>query len=324
MPSSLAVRFGGSSAANAFAIASGANRDVVSLPRKTLPRSPGKPSRVPLTVAPSAVSSKSRSAARPESRFVSKRASSASAPRAPTSTVGGTARAQQCLQRGIRRELADDDVARELVAAAAASLRRVTRMPSSSALTSDTCTSLRLRSEKRTARPARTCRARSASIEAGGESCSCSNTAASSARLDGDAAAHASGSRSAWCRRAATPRECPPISVTSSSTASVSAARSKATRVGRRFELRAGAPLPASTRDAGLDVGGGHGAVRRGRDDGAGREGGREARRLVGEVERGIERDGLAAADAARRQRQTGHAVAQLGRCSRANRRCRR
>ena len=83
-------------------------------------------------------------------------------------------------------------------------------------------------------------------------------------------------------------------------------------RVGRQRELAHGCAAAGVDGRRALDVRGRHGAVRGGRDDSARRERSLEPRRLVGEVERGVEVDGLAAADAARRQRQARHAVAQL------------
>ena len=87
-------------------------------PRKTLPRSPGSAFERAADRCAERASARSRAAPRgPMSRLVSKRASSASVPSAPTSTVGGTAPRSSACTRGVRRELADDDVARELVAA---------------------------------------------------------------------------------------------------------------------------------------------------------------------------------------------------------------
>ena len=81
---------------------------------------------------------------------------------------------------------------------------------------------------------------------------------------------------------------------------------------GCRFELARRCAAAGVDGDARLDVGGRHGPARVDRDDGARGQGGRAPRDLVGEAQRRVELDGLAAADSARRQRQTGHAVAQL------------
>ena len=149
------------------------------------------------------------------------------------------------------------------------------------------------------------------SIAVGGEICSCSN------RIEIAAGSTVTLPPTVGLATSEVPDNChaariPAISVTSSSTASVSAVRSKAMRAAVASSSRAGAPPPASTvmlvstsvavtDPLGVD-----------RDDGARGQGGRAPRDLIGEAQRRVELDGLAAADSARRQRQTGHAVTQL------------
>ena len=143
---------------------------------------------------------------------------------------------------------------------------------------------------------------------------SCSNTIASAAGVDGDAAADGRIREQRRCRDSCHAARMPAISVTSPSTASVSAVRSNAMRAAVASSSRAGAPPPASTVtvvSTSVAVTEPFGSTA---TTALAAEAAVSPRRSSAKLQRRVELDGLAAADAARRQRQAGHAVAQLGR----------